>query len=317
MYISRTMICVLIFAACFSSIAQAEDVTFGFYGSVIEVGDPNDVIGDAVIVGDTVIGAYKFNPQTPDSDHDDPTQGVYQEAIEEIDINIGGENGVTFCGTPGPGDVIFIGNDLDSGTGQRDVYQVFFVRLQTDEISLYPYLWRLNLFLQDFSATVFDSDALPTDFFCTADFRDPRTAVIFDDTRSTFTRINIEHFFNAGPIVPVTIDIRPGSEQNVVNQGSQGLVPVAIISGPGFDATTVNPCTIRLGASAVRLAGKSGRHLCQHSDVNNDGATDFVCEVEIVLGIIEEGADEAILRAVTSEGDLIEGRDVVHVVPNN
>ena len=53
--------------------------------------------------------------------------------------------------------------------------------------------------------------------------------------------------------VPVSIDIKPGSCPNSINPNSKGVVPVAILTTPGFDATTVNPVTVRFaGAPPLR-----------------------------------------------------------------
>ena len=37
-------------------------------------------------------------------------------------------------------------------------------------------------------------------------------------------------------IIPVDIDIKPGSDPNSINTKSKGTIPVAILSGSGFDA---------------------------------------------------------------------------------
>ena len=45
------------------------------------------------------------------------------------------------------------------------------------------------------------------------------------------------------------IDIKPGSDPNPINPGSNGLIPVAILSSEDFDATTVDPATIELAVA--------------------------------------------------------------------
>ena len=51
----------------------------------------------------------------------------------------------------------------------------------------------------------------------------------------------------------VTVDIKPGTFPNSINLGSNGVVPVAILSTDTFDATTVDPRSVTLaGAKASR-----------------------------------------------------------------
>jgi hypothetical protein len=112
----------------------------------------------------------------------------------------------------------------------------------------------------------------------------------------------------------VAIDIKPGSDPNPINQGSNGLVPVAIFSSADFDATTVVPETVLLGGANVALRGK-GKSMAHEEDVNGDGLIDLVVQVEIT-GFDEIGEDGiAILTGETTEGIPIEGSDVVVIVP--
>ena len=72
-----------------------------------------------------------------------------------------------------------------------------------------------------------------------------------------------------GPL-DVTIDIKPGSFPNSINLCTGGAVPVAIFSTDDFDATTVDPNTVRLADAQVKIAGKSGKDLCHIEDVDGD-----------------------------------------------
>jgi len=66
-----------------------------------------------------------------------------------------------------------------------------------------------------------------------------------------------------GPVpVSVEIDIIPGSAQNAVNLSGAGVIPVAILSSPTFDALQVDPATITLAGANVRMIGASNRFLC-------------------------------------------------------
>lgn len=50
----------------------------------------------------------------------------------------------------------------------------------------------------------------------------------------------------------VAVDVKPGSCPNPFQVGSKGLLPLAVLGGPGFDAAAIDPATVRLaGVPAV------------------------------------------------------------------
>jgi hypothetical protein len=114
----------------------------------------------------------------------------------------------------------------------------------------------------------------------------------------------------------VAIDIKPGSYPNSINLGSAGVIPVAILSSPTFDATTVNPDSITLAGAKVRLVGKANKYLCQSEDVNGDGLVDLLCHVETEQVLLQPGDSQATLEATTYDGEEIRGTDTVSIVPN-
>ncbi|MCX5885947.1 MAG: DUF1566 domain-containing protein [Proteobacteria bacterium] len=75
----------------------------------------------------------------------------------------------------------------------------------------------------------------------------------------------------------VNIDIKPGSFPNSINFKSKGNVPVAILSSPTFDATTVDWDTVEFaGAPALPIGGSP-------EDVNSDGLLDLVLHFSRLL----------------------------------
>jgi len=112
-----------------------------------------------------------------------------------------------------------------------------------------------------------------------------------------------------GPFV-VEIDIRPGSDQNVINLGSGGLVPVAILTTAKFDAATVKP-------ASVRFAGAAPRRWTME-DVDSDGDLDLLLNFRIRELELDETSTEATLTGVTfphAGGLPIEGTDMVRIIP--
>jgi len=116
------------------------------------------------------------------------------------------------------------------------------------------------------------------------------------------------------PFVPVTIDIKPGSDPNSINRGSAGVIPVAIMSTAVFDATQIDPATVALAGSAIKLVGKTGRYLSHVEDVNGDGLLDFVCQVSTNQAVLEMGQTSAELLATTYAGVQVRGLDSVNIV---
>jgi hypothetical protein len=118
-------------------------------------------------------------------------------------------------------------------------------------------------------------------------------------------------------LTPVQIDIKPGSYPNSINLGSNGVIPVAILSTEDFDATQVDPGTVTLGGAGVAVKGKGTKLLASSEDVNGDNLLDL--SLKILTENLEEGQFQdgsAILTGQTYEGDNIQGQDTVSIVPS-
>jgi len=113
--------------------------------------------------------------------------------------------------------------------------------------------------------------------------------------------------------IEVDIDIKPGSDPNSINLGSQGNVPVAIFSTLGFDATAIDPITVTLAGTSVKLKGK-GTPMSSFEDINGDGLLDIIVHFDTTTLELSEGDTEAILEGETYKGTRIRGIDTVKIV---
>jgi len=112
----------------------------------------------------------------------------------------------------------------------------------------------------------------------------------------------------------VGIDIKPGSYPNSINLGSNGAVPVAILSSESFDARTVDPLTVTLASAPVKLKGK-GTAMSSIQDVNGDGLPDLVVHIVTDALQLSEADTQAVLLGQTINGITITGVDTVRIVP--
>ncbi len=78
---------------------------------------------------------------------------------------------------------------------------------------------------------------------------------------------------------PVRIDVKPGSYPNRINLNSQGVVPVAVLTTPDFDARQFTPEMAHLtDANNAMTQGCTGALAVRWvlDDVNGDGRPDLV-----------------------------------------
>jgi len=110
----------------------------------------------------------------------------------------------------------------------------------------------------------------------------------------------------------VAIDIKPGSEPNSINLCSHGVVPVAILSRDGFDATTIDPSSVTFAGATIRVKGK-GTLQYSFEDVDGDGDLDFVCQIPVEDLSLDGGPTEATVSGI-ADGVPFVGTDSVNIV---
>jgi hypothetical protein len=130
-------------------------ITIKIVANVIDVYDPNNLLGGVIQVDDTVTGKYVYDSGTPDSDPD-PDVGEYKHTSSTfgMELKVGG---LVFKTNPSNVDfLILIANDWIYG----DVYGVY--SYENLQLSNGMFVSLLAWELIDENSTVFSSDALPT-----------------------------------------------------------------------------------------------------------------------------------------------------------
>ena len=112
-------------------------------------------------------------------------------------------------------------------------------------------------------------------------------------------------------LIAVDIDIKPATSPNDINLKSKGLISVAILSTPDFDATSVDPLSVQFGPD-----GATERHGKGHIvDVDGDGDLDLQLHFRTPETGIAPGDTEASLTGQTFSGQPIAGCDTIRIVP--
>ena len=118
----------------------------------------------------------------------------------------------------------------------------------------------------------------------------------------------------AGLVKP-TLDIMPGSATNPLVAGRPGVVPVALLTAPGFNATSIDFRTACFGSEKFPAKRDcTEAHMKAHrEDVDRDGDVDLVLHFEVRQTGIALGDRRACLSAKLPTGASFEACDVVAV----
>lgn len=136
------------------------------------------------------------------------------------------------------------------------------------------------------------------------------------ETTHTWTSIHNDVFgvFYEGTMPAtqiITIAVKPGSAQPApINPKSQGVIPVAILSTGSFDATTVDPATVKFGV----LGSEASSTQTSLEDVNGDGKLDMVLHFPTQNTGIVCGTTTVALTGQTTSGQPISGTAPIRTV---
>jgi len=110
----------------------------------------------------------------------------------------------------------------------------------------------------------------------------------------------------------VTVDVLPGHANKVLDRGGNPFVPVAIYGSSTFDATSVDPSTIRFaGAPVIQRA--NGKLKFKIKDVNNDGRDDLLAFVWAKDLRVAGNVGAASLSARSFDGFSIAGSQLIQL----
>ena len=155
-----------------------------------------------------------------------------------------------------------------------------------------------------------------------------------DDVDPDLSNNDGDASFSVDCIVPVAINIKPGSFTNPLNLKSNGVIPVAVLTTEAgeydlplaFDATEIDPLSARFGPLAVVTAGGGApeAHARGHledaversDETTRDGDLDMVLHFRTQLSALSGSETEVCVRGTFGPNDwLFQGCDIVTFVP--
>ncbi|MBC8191103.1 MAG: T9SS type A sorting domain-containing protein [FCB group bacterium] len=136
---------------------------------------------------------------------------------------------------------------------------------------------------------------------------------LLGDTEVTYTAVDAAGNSSTGTQTvtvepfPVTVDIKPGSDNNSVNPKSRGVIPVAILSEAGFDATTIDVSSLSFGPGGAATA-----HSGHIEDVDDDGDDDLMLHFRTQASGVSSGDVALCLTGFTLSGIPLAGCDGIN-----
>lgn len=120
----------------------------------------------------------------------------------------------------------------------------------------------------------------------------------------------MDNFSFVAHAMKVPVDIKPGSDTNPIKPGSDGVIPVALLSSPGFAACSIDWQTLRFGRTGTeaQLAGYS------NGDVNGDGLPDLMLQFRTADTGLACGDSSGVLTGQTVDGQKFRGSDVIRIL---
>lgn len=113
----------------------------------------------------------------------------------------------------------------------------------------------------------------------------------------------------------VEIDIKPGSALNSIRLDRPGMVKVALLTTPDFDAAEVDLSSVMFAGATVAEKSRERGFLAKLLDIDEDGDLDLLMGFRRELLDLEPTSISATLTGETNDGQAFEGTDSVRIVP--
>ncbi len=146
--------------------------------------------------------------------------------------------------------------------------------------------------------------------------RNDEYGLAFVDTETGFVAVHEFDLSKTGVTTNlklVIIDIKPGSDPNCINLGSENVISVAILGTLLFDPSVVDQTSVTLKGVFARVKGKSDK-IGSFEDVDGDGDLDLVVQFPTADLQLTEADIAAVLEGVTVNGTPMQGVDAICVV---
>jgi hypothetical protein len=139
---------------------------------------------------------------------------------------------------------------------------------------------------------------------------DPSHTYLLSDTATTDNDIAAATSTISLASVPESVSLVIKSGTNTINPRSKGVITVAILTTDTFDASRVDPSSVRFGSAGAAEADGRG----QVDDVNGDGRDDLVLHFRTQDTGIVCGDTNVSLTGTTFSGQPIEGSASIRTV---
>ena len=123
--------------------------------------------------------------------------------------------------------------------------------------------------------------------------------------------VYINEISDTSPLMMVAIDVEP-KRNSIVRLKRKGSLSVAILSSETFDATQIDPGSIRFGLSGTAITEEP-----KTQDVNGDDFEDLLVRFNTAYTWIRCGDTQVTLTAETFDGEMITGTDSISTAQCN
>jgi len=148
--------------------------------------------------------------------------------------------------------------------------------------------------------------------FCSLQLERPGFIRLFDgdgNTSDNHGGVSVR-ILTSLPVINFIVDILPGTNSNIIVPSDSGVLEVAILGADARDVSAIRPETLSLLPDASPLNVRPSP-VCMQTTINDDQYPDLACQFIRDPSEVGPGATRVYLKGLTTDGKLIQGRDVV------